>query len=185
MEGARKLLPLPPCTAHLSSPGRHNELDVGVLVLPARQLGRFQKRVFLAGPEIDQNNRPHDQGLAWFYFVLGYSAARTQVKVSRAPRLIHPRPFHCSTNPVDAAEYLRQGMSQADHVLLDFGHKVMVIGSGGSIHPNCKELAAGAFFTFPQKPSSARWSLLVGKIDAIPGSLWARESSISWRWSVN
>jgi hypothetical protein len=45
------------------------------------------------------------------------------VKVSRAQRHIHQRSFHCSTNPVDAAEYLQEGMSQADHVLLDFDHK--------------------------------------------------------------
>ena len=66
-----KLLPLPPCTAHLSSSGNHNDLDVGVLVLPARQLGPFQQRVFLGGTEIDQNDLQDDQGLASFYFVLG------------------------------------------------------------------------------------------------------------------
>jgi hypothetical protein len=115
-ERGGKLLPLPPCTAHLSSPGRHNDLAVGVLVLPARQLVPFQKGVFLTGTEIDQNDRVDDQG---------------------------------------------------------------------SIQPNSKELSAGAFFTFPEKRSSARLSLLVRKIDAIPGSLWAQESSISWRWSVN
>jgi len=53
-----KLLPLPPYTAHLSSSGRHNDLDVGVMALPVRQLGPFQKRIFLAGAEIDQNDRP-------------------------------------------------------------------------------------------------------------------------------
>jgi hypothetical protein len=57
-----------------------------VLVLPARQLGSFQQRVFLGGTEIDQNDLQDDQGLASFYFVLGYSASRTQVKVSKAER---------------------------------------------------------------------------------------------------
>ena len=98
-----KLLPLPPCAAHLISSGSHNDLDVGVLVLPARQLGPFQQRVFLAGTEIDQNDRPDDQGLASFYFVLGYSASSTQMKVSRTERHIYQKSFHCSTNPVDAA----------------------------------------------------------------------------------
>jgi hypothetical protein len=114
--------------------------------------GPFQKRVFLVGPEIDQNDRPHDQGLAWFYFVLGYSAARTQVKVSRAQRHIHQRSFHCSTNPVDAAEYLPEGMPQADHVLLDFDRK--------EIHPNSKQLAAGAFSHFQRneaRPTCRYW----------------------------
>jgi hypothetical protein len=58
-----KLLPLPPCTAHLNTLGRDNDLDVGVLVLPARQLGPFQQRVFLAGTEIGQDDRPDEQGL--------------------------------------------------------------------------------------------------------------------------
>ena len=141
-----KLLPLPPCTAHLSSPGRHNDLDVGVLVLPARQLGPFQKRVFLAGTEIDQNDRPDDQGLASFYFVLGYSASRTQVKVSRAQRHIHQRSFHCSTNPVDADEYLQEGMSQADHVLLDFDHKEIVIEERRVNPPKLQGVSGGGVF---------------------------------------
>jgi len=141
-----KLLPLPPCTAHLSFPGRHNDLDVGVLVLPARQLGPFQQRVFLAGTEIDQNDRPDDQGLGSFYFVLGYSASRTQVKVSRAQRHIHQRSFHYSTNPVDAAEYLQEEVSQADHVLLDFDHKEIVIGGRRVNPPKLQGVSGGGVF---------------------------------------
>jgi hypothetical protein len=141
-----KLLPLPPCTAHLSSPGRHNDLDVGVLVLPARQLGPFQNRVFLAGTEIDQDDRPDDQGLASFYFVLGYSASRTQVKVSRAHCHIHQRSFHCSTNPVDAAEYLQEEISQADHLLLDFDHKETVIGGRRVNPPRLQGVSGGGVF---------------------------------------
>jgi hypothetical protein len=146
-EGKRgKLLPLPACTAHLSFSGSHNDLDVGVLVLPARQLGPFRQRVFLAGTEIDQNDRPDDQGLASFYFVLGYSASRTQVKVSRAERHIHQRSFHCSTSPVGAAEYLQEGMSQADHILLDFDHKEIVIGGTRVNPPKLQGVSGGGVF---------------------------------------
>ena len=141
-----KLLPLPRCAAHLISSGSHNDLDVGVLVLPARQLGPFQQRVFLAGTEIDQNDRPDDQGLASFYFVLGYSASRTQMKVSRAERHIHQQSFHCSTNPVDAAEYLQEGISQADHVLLDFDHKEIVIGGRRVNPPKLQGVSGGGIF---------------------------------------
>ncbi len=141
-----KLLPLPPCTPHLSSSGSHNDLDVGVLVLPARQLGPFQQRVFLTGTEIDQNDRPDDQGLASFYFVLGYSGSRTQVKVSRAERHIRQRSFQFSTNPVDAAEYLYEEMSQADHILLDFDHKEIVIGDGRVNPPKLQGVSGGGVF---------------------------------------
>src|SRR5581483_7478475 len=43
-----KLQPLPPCTAHLKASGSNNDLDVGVLALPAGRLGAFQHHVFLA-----------------------------------------------------------------------------------------------------------------------------------------
>ena len=141
-----KLLPLPTCTAHLSSSGSRSDLDVGVLVLPPRQLGPFQQRVFLDGMEIDQNDQPDDQGLTSFYFVLGYSASRTQVKVFRAERHIHQRSFHCSTNPVDAAEYLQEETSQADHILLDFDHKEIVIGGNRLNPPKLQGVSGGGIF---------------------------------------
>lgn len=141
-----KLLPLPPCTAHLRASEIHNDLDVGVLVLSARQLGPFQRRVFLAGTEIDLDDQPDDRGLASFYFVLGYSASRTQVTVSRAERHIHQQSFHCSTNPVDTAEYPQEEMSQADHVLLDFDHKEIVIGGRRVNPPKLQGVSGGGIF---------------------------------------
>ena len=141
-----KLLPLPPCTAHLKSSGRDNDLDVAVLVLPTRQRGPFQQRVFLAGTEIDQDDRPDDRGLESFYFVLGYSASRTQVKVSRAQLRIHQRSFHCSTSPVGAAEYLQERMSEADHILLDFDHKEIVIGGKRVDPPRLQGVSGGGVF---------------------------------------
>jgi hypothetical protein len=141
-----KLLPLPPCAAYLSPPGSHNDLDVGVLILSARQLGPFQQRVFLAGTEIDQNDRPDDQGLTSFYFVLGYSASRTQVKISKTERHIHQRSFHCSTNAVDAAEYLQEGEAQTDHLLLDFDHKEISVGGRRVNPPKLQGVSGGGIF---------------------------------------
>jgi hypothetical protein len=141
-----KLLPLPPCTAHMISSGNHDDLDVGVLLLPARRLGPFQQRVFLTGAEIDQDDRPDDQGLASFYFVLGYPASKTQVKVSRAERHIRQQSFQCATNPVAAAEYRQEKMSQADHVLLDFDHKEIVIGGKRVSPPKLQGVSGGGIF---------------------------------------
>lgn len=141
-----KLLPLPPCTAHLSCSESPKDLDVGVLVLPAHQLSPFQQRVFLAGADIDQNDQPDDRGFASFYFVLGYSGSRTQVKVSRAERHIHQRSFHCSTNPVDAAEYLQEDMSRADHILLDFDHSEIVVGGRRVNPPRLQGVSGGGVF---------------------------------------
>jgi len=59
---------------------------------------------------------------------------------------------------VDAAEYLQEGMSQADHVLLDFDHKEIVLGerrvnpprlqgvSGGGVFHISRETKLGPFF---------------------------------------
>ncbi len=146
-----KLLPLPSCKAHLNFSGSHDDLDVGVLTLPPRQLGPFQQRVFLTRTEIDENDRPDDQELDSSYFVLGYSASRTQVKVSRAERHIHQRSFHCSTNPVAAVEYLQEGMSQADHVLLDFDHKEIVIGGRRFNPPKLQGVSGGGIFHISRK----------------------------------
>jgi hypothetical protein len=136
-----KLLPLPQCTAHLN-----DDLDVGVLVLPAGQLGAFQQRAFLAGIEIDQEDRPDEQGPELFYFVLGYPASRTQVKVSSRERRIHQKSFHLSTYPAHPAEYLQERMSQADHILLDFDHKEIVSGGKRVYPPKLQGVSGGGVF---------------------------------------
>jgi hypothetical protein len=139
-----KLLPLPVCTAHLSSQGSHDDLDVGVLVLPSRQLGPFQQRVFLSGPEIDQNDQPDNQEPASFYFVLGYPASRAQV--SRVGRHFKQRSFQFSTSPVDAAEYLQERMPQADHILLDFDHKHIMVEGRRVNPPRLQGVSGGGVF---------------------------------------
>jgi hypothetical protein len=144
--GGGKLLPLPPCAAHLKSSERENALDLGVLVLPACHLGPFHRRVFLAGTEIDEDDRLDDLSLKSFYFVLGYSASKTQVKVSRAERRIHQRSFHCSTNPVAAAEYLQEEVSQADHILLDFDHEEIVVRGRRVDPPKLQGVSGGGIF---------------------------------------
>ena len=141
-----KLLPLPRCTAQLNFSGMDNDLDVGVLILPVHQLGPFQHHVFLSSAETDQDDRPDDHGLTSFYFVLGYSASRTQVKVSKAKRHIHQQSFHCSTYHVVAAEYLQQQMSQADHILLDFDHQEIVIGGRRVNPPKLHGVSGGGIF---------------------------------------
>jgi len=68
------------------------------------------------------------------------------MKVSRAERHIHQQSFHCSTNPVGAGEYLQEGISQADHVLLDFDHKEIVIGGRRVNPPKLQGVSGGGIF---------------------------------------
>jgi hypothetical protein len=147
-----KLEPLPPCTAHLKSSGANNDIDVGVLALPSRRLGAFQDHIFLAGAEIDQEDLPDDQDdLRPFYFVLGYSASRTQVKVSRAERRIHQQSFRCSTQPVNAAEYLQEGIAESEHILLDFDHKEMHVEGRRAYPPKLQGVSGGGIFQISRK----------------------------------
>jgi hypothetical protein len=141
-----KLLPLPPHTAHLNSSGRENDLDVGVLVLAARQMGSFQRRAFLTDTEIDGNDRLDDRGLKSFYFILGYPASRSQVKVSKAELRIYQQSFHCCTSPVDSAEYLHEQISQADHISLDFDHKEIVVRGRRANPPKLQGVSGGGIF---------------------------------------
>jgi hypothetical protein len=141
-----KLLPLSRCTAHLISSEHENTIDVGVLVLSARHLGPFHRRVFLAGPEIDEDDLPDDQSLKSFYLVLGYSASRTQVKISKTERHIHQLSFHCATHPVDAAEYLQEQISQEDHILLDFDHDELLVGRRRANPPRLQGVSGGGVF---------------------------------------
>jgi len=147
-----KLQPLPPCTAHLKSSVGTNDLDVGVLALAAGHLGAFQHHVFLAGAEIDQEDQPDDEDdVRSFYFVLGYSASRTQVKISKAERRIHQQSFRLSTQPVDAAEYLQERMSRSDHILLDFDHKEIRVEGRPASPPKLQGVSGGGIFHISRK----------------------------------
>jgi hypothetical protein len=140
------LLPLPPSTAWLSPTTSYNDLDVAVLALPASALGVFERRVFLTGPEIDQADQPDDAGFASSYFVLGYSASRTQVKISHERRQIEQKSFHCMTSPVDAAEYAREDVPRSDHLLLDFDHKEIVVAKRRVTPPRLQGVSGGGVF---------------------------------------
>jgi len=146
-----KLQPLPPCTAHLKFSGGHNDFDVGVLVLPTHQLGPFQRHAFLAGTEIDLDDQPDDQSVEAFYLVLGYSASRTQVRVTKAERRIHQQSFRCSTQPVDAAEYIQERMSKSDHILLDFDHKEIRVEGRRASPPKLQGVSGGGIFHISRK----------------------------------
>lgn len=141
-----KLMPLPPCTAHLTSSERADDLDVAILPLRPDRLGCFQRHVFLFGEEIDEQDRPDDHDVAAFYFVLGYPASRTQVQVNQTERRIHQQSFHCRTGPVSAAEYFQKGLSEADHIALDFDHEEIMIGKTQVTPPKLNGVSGGGIF---------------------------------------
>jgi len=71
--------------------------------------------------------------------------------VSKAERHIHQRSFHCCTNPVDSAECLQEKMSQADHILLDFDHKEIVIEGTRVNPPKLQGVSGGGVFNISRE----------------------------------
>lgn len=141
-----ELLPLPPCTATLRSSKRSNDLDIAVLALPARQLGCFQKCVFLSGNDIDREDRPDEHGIESSYLLLGYSGSRTQVKVDRFEGQIRQKSFQYRGSPICAVEYLQERLPQADHIALDYDHKEIVIGAKRVNPPKLQGVSGGGIF---------------------------------------
>ena len=132
--------------AHLTLAEDQSDLDVAVLVLPANNLRPFQQRVFLADTEIDQDDQPDAGGPFVFYLVFGYSASRTQVKVSPADRKIEQKSLHVPSSPVSAGEYLQEEVSQSDHLLLNYDHKEIVIGGRRVCPPRLQGVSGGGVF---------------------------------------
>jgi hypothetical protein len=124
----------------------HGGLDIGVVIIPASTLSAFQHRVFLTGTDIDEDDQPDETARASFYYVLGYSGSRTQVKVSTQPRRINQQSFQLSTSVVSAAEYSRENLSQSEHVLLDFDHKEIMIRRKRVTPPRLQGVSGGGVF---------------------------------------
>lgn len=145
---AGKLLPLPCNVEYQTRPTEHsqNDFDVGVLPLRARALGPFAQCTFLTGPDVDEDDQPDDRGLAAFYFVVGYPASRTQVKVSHQARHIHQILFQLTTSPPAADAYLRETLPQSDYLLLDFDGKDIRVAGKVVTPPKLQGVSGGGIF---------------------------------------
>jgi hypothetical protein len=148
-----KLLRLQWSAAYLTPAAVSHDLDVGVLALPASALGAFEQRVFLNGLGVDEDDQPDDGGLTSFYFVLGYPASRTQVKVSHQTRLINVKSFSSTTSAVAAGEYLQESLLQSDYLLLNFDHKDIAIQGVRVSPPRLKGVSGGGIFHLSRSSS--------------------------------
>jgi hypothetical protein len=143
-EGSRTRLILPRSAAGMTPEG--NPLDIGLFLLPPRFVNVFERRVFLYSQAIDQGDIRDDRSLISYYFVLGYPASRTQVKISHERSEIRQKLFHLRTAPVEAAEYIQQGLPQPDYILLDFDHKEILIGGKPISLPLLQGVSGGGIF---------------------------------------
>ncbi len=128
-------------------------LDVGVLPLHDNELGPFAECAFLPGDEIDENDEPEFNGIRESYFLFGYPASRTQVKVSSTPRHIHQRSFQLSTTPPDADAYDKEGIPRLDYALLEFDHKNVLVEGKIQAPPRLQGVSGGGIFRFNRRTS--------------------------------
>lgn len=81
--------------------------------------------------------------------------------------------FRCSTQPVDAAEYIQERMSKLDHILLDFDHKEIRVEGTRASPPNLHGASGGGIFHVSRKrmrgplvaiatQNRRTWRLIVG-----------------------
>jgi len=142
--GGRGKLTLLPCVI-----GYHTSqtaLDVGILPLRRRALGPFEQCVFLAGSELDEDDRPDDRGFSAFYFVIGYPASRSQVKVSHETYHIHQISFQLTTSPPTVDSYLHEALPQSDYLLLDFDQKDTRVAGKRVAPPKLQGVSGGGMF---------------------------------------
>ena len=123
-----------------------NDLDVGILPLRATALGAFARSVFLTGAEVDEDDQPDDRGPATFYFVLGYSGSRSQVKVWHEARRIHQISFQLTTSPPTGDAYLRESLPQPDYLLLDFDPDDTRVAGKAVTPPKLQGVSGGGIF---------------------------------------
>lgn len=143
----QKLRPLP-CSVGYQTPAASavGDLDIGILPLRASVLGDFARCTFLDGLDLDEEDRPDDRGLAASYFVLGYSASRSQARVSHTAHHIDQTSFQLMTYPPGPGVYSQEGLPQADHLLLDFDHYDVLVGGKAANPPKLQGVSGGGVF---------------------------------------
>lgn len=152
-----KLSPLPELPRSGGLGFTNGRLDVGILPLDDTRLGPFGQCVFLTGDdEIEDNDRSDATGIGEFYFVFGYPASRTQVKVSTAPRHINQRSFQLTTSPPEPAAYVCERISRSDYILLEFDHKNTVVEGKILAPPKLQGLSGGGIFRFDRRTLKGR-----------------------------
>jgi hypothetical protein len=123
------------------------KLAVAVIPLTRERLAGFSKYTFLNGPdEIDDTDLPDDHSLHGYYNVFGWPTSRSQTKVNHIDLHVSFDPFHLTTSPVPADVYIKEGISPADHLLLEFDRKNTMLDGKKASPPRLQGCSGGAVF---------------------------------------
>ena len=122
------------------------DLDIGVLPLRRSGLAAFKTSVFLDADDINENHEVK-QGLAGnSHFVIGYSASRSQVRVSHVERHIHQVSFQFTGLGEPPGTYTRESLDPAAHLIVEFDRKKLRFKGQSVIGPKVQGVSGGAIF---------------------------------------
>lgn len=123
------------------------DLDVAVLPLRRSELVAFDGSVFLGAADIDEHHEVKQSLDGNSHFVIGYSASRSQVRVSHVGRNVHQVSFQFTGLVEPPETYAKESLDPAGHLIIEFdrdklrfkgqtvtGPKVQGVSGGGIFH---------------------------------------------------
>ena len=80
------------------------------------------------------------------YFVFGYSASRSQIKISQKERHIHQQTFQLTALPERPSTYVREKLDPAVHLVLEFDRQNVRSGGVDVTPPELHGVSGGGIF---------------------------------------
>lgn len=144
----RKLFPIPCGVCFRTRTEPNIDLDIGVFPLYSTDsdllLADYK---FLAADEIDDADVPSSPAFGQnSLFLFGYSASRSQVKISHEHLHIDQRSFQLTTLPALPDVWQRERINPDVHVALDFDRKAVVVGGQSYTPPDLYGVSGGGIF---------------------------------------
>lgn len=122
-----------------------DDLDIGLLPLPASGLGEFTRGTFLELDSLNVNEFPDPRReRAPDYLVYGYSAARSQVRVDHKAKILHQTSFHLRTYASPMSSYIQHKLDPRRHLLLNHNPQDVLIDGQLRTMAQMKGVSGGA-----------------------------------------
>ena len=123
------------------------DFDVGVLPLSRSGLEQFAAWTFFGPDDVDETDRPDHLAIGHnSYFVLGYSASRSQVRVHHPRRHIDQTTFQFSGLPEPPETYIRESLDPKVHLILEFDHEDIRVAGTRAVPPKLQGVSGGGMF---------------------------------------
>jgi hypothetical protein len=144
---------------HRPSSSGADALDLAVVPVGGSNRRRFfPGAMFLSAEAIDPGDEPDYADVESFnqYFVVGYPASRSLVRVSHPAKHIHFTSFQVTAyaSPVEA--YRVEELNRAAHLLLKYDHRRQSIAGVSTNPPRLQGLSGGGVFRFASPSPACR-----------------------------